>query len=99
MRTSIKGPINDEKWNPDFNWVDITISNGKDLYEALAETTVEILGVKNETSEHGHLLNQTILSSEKFQNDVRFDAFNEPQIKTVKEPACGIAFRRWLCNS
>jgi len=29
-----KEPLYDGKWNSNINWVDVTLSHGKDLYEA-----------------------------------------------------------------
>lgn len=99
MRSTIKGPLFGGKWNPNVNWVDVAISQGKDLYDAVAETTVEIMGEKDEPIDRYNLSGQTIPSTDNSQQKVRSVEMYGSQLKTVGEPACGIAFRRWLCKS
>jgi len=99
MRSSIKGPLVGGKWNPNVNWVDVSISHGKDLYEAVAETTVEILGEKDEAIDSYNLSNQTIQFAVTSPIKARNVDSNVPQLKIKGEPACGIAFRTWLCKA
>jgi len=99
MRSSIKGPLVGGKWNPNVNWVDVSISHGKDLYEAVAETTVEILGEKDEAIDSYNLSNQTIQFAVTSPTKARNIDSNVPQLKIKGEPACGIAFRTWLCKA
>ena len=98
MRSTIKGPVLGGKWNPNVNWVDVSITQGKDLYEAVAETTVEILGEKNEALDSYDLSNQTIKSIGNYHTRVR-SIDDNVQLKNAGEPACGIAFRTWLCKA
>ena len=58
MRSFIRGSLVDGKWNPNTNWVDVSLSHGKDLYQALTETTVDILGEKDESLEGYNLPDQ-----------------------------------------
>jgi hypothetical protein len=98
MRSSIKGPLFGGKWNPNVNWIDVNITQGKELYEAIAETTVEILGEKDEIIESYNIPNRTGRFTGNYQSKVRSVEVNAPETKTVAEPACGIAFRTWLCK-
>ena len=98
MRSSIKGSLIEGKWNPNINWVNVAITHGNDLYQAVANTSVDILGEKEENHETYKpviLLNQL---SESSMNAVRIDDASVHH-KIVSEPACGIAFRRWLCKA
>jgi len=98
MRSSIKGALIGGKWNPNINWVNVSITHGNDLYQAVAKTSVDILGEKDENHETYKpvsLLNQL---SESSMNTVRIDDASVHH-KIVSEPACGIAFRRWLCKA
>ena len=99
MRSTIKGPLFGGKWNPNVNWVDVALSQGKDLYDAIAETTVEIMGEKEETLDRYPLSGQTNHSTNDSTPKVQSFEMNGSQLKIVGEPACGIAFRRWLCKS
>ena len=98
LRSSIKGPLFGGKWNPNVKWVDVNITQGKELYEAIAETTVEILGEKDEIIESYNFPNRTSRFTGNYQTSIRNLEANEPNIKTIPEPACGIAFRTWLCK-
>ena len=98
MRSSIKGSLIEGKWNPNINWVNVAITHGNDLYQAVANTSVDILGEKDgnlETYNPVILMNQL---SESSMNTVRIDDASVHH-KIVSEPACGIAFRRWLCKA
>jgi len=98
MRSSIKGALIGGKWNPNINWVNVAITHGNDLYQAVANTSVDILGEKDgnlETYNPVILMNQL---SESSMNTVRIDDASVHH-KIVSEPACGIAFRRWLCKA
>ena len=50
MHTTIRGTFHDKKWDPEWNRLRVSITQGADLRHATAETTVEILG------EHGELI-------------------------------------------
>jgi len=99
MRSSIKEPLNDGKWDPNLNWVDVVLSHGKDLYEAVADTTVQIQDENDESIETFNLSDQT----NQFTGKSLTNNCNKEDIrshhKMAGEPACGIAFRRWLCKA
>jgi len=99
MRSSIKGPLFGGKWNPNVNWVDVTLTQSEELYDAINDTTVEILGEKDEIIESYHVSTPVTKITRNYQSKVRNVEENEPQLSTVGEPACGIAFRTWLCKA
>ena len=98
MRSSIKGALIEGKWNPNINWVNVAITHGNDLYQAVANTTVDILGEKDDKPDTINSVNQIYQLSENQMNTVRFEDASIHH-KIVSEPACGIAFRRWLCKA
>jgi len=94
LRTSVRGPLHGGKWNPAVNWLDVTITPGKDLYDAVAETTVELLGEKDEPMQTYDLSNQP--------NQFKVSSQVQTEVRTLNipgEPACGMAFRQWLYRS
>jgi len=98
MRSSIKGALIGGKWNPNINWVNVAITHGNDLYQAVANTSVDILGEKEDKLETINTVNQLYQLSENQMNTVSFEDASVHH-KIVSEPACGIAFRRWLCKA
>jgi len=99
MRSSIKGPLFGGKWNPNVNWVDVALTQSKELYDAVNDTTVEILGEKDEIIESYKVSNQTTKMTRNYQSKVRTVDATETQMTPIGEPACGIAFRTWLCKA
>jgi hypothetical protein len=99
MRSFIKEPLNDGKWNSNINWVDVTLTHGKDLYEAVADTTVQIQDDKDESIETFNLSDQSNQFTGKSLNNVCNTEDIRSHHKMAGEPACGIAFRRWLCKA
>ncbi len=91
MRPCVKGNINQEIWNPIVNKVDVLLSQSDELTKALKEVEVEIIETPSEFQEIQRLdkemsLNRPIYNRNSLLND-----------KEV--PACGMAFRTWLCKS
>jgi len=99
MRSSVKGPLNEGKWDPNYNWVDVTISHGVVLYEAVAQTTVEIIDEKDESLQKYNLSEQTNQFTGNSQNKIQYVETLGSRLKITGEPACGIAFRNWLCKA
>ena len=99
MRSSIRGSLYQGKWNPNINWVDVSVSQGAELYQAVVQTNVEIIGEKDESLEIRHLSEQinqfTGSSQSKFQTTESIGT----RLKPTTEPACGMAFRNWLCKA
>jgi hypothetical protein len=91
----IKGYFNDKKWNPILNRIDISISQGYELNSALSETCIELHNDKNDTFEFIDPIEQ---SRKHIENSQKHEEKNS-LVNTSYEPACGIAFRRWLCEA
>jgi hypothetical protein len=86
----IKGALYKKVWNPKVNRVDVNISRGFELSKALIETNIQII------EEHGDVFD--VISQNK-QRLVESVDYKDELLDTASEPACGMAFRRWLCNS
>ena len=99
MRPLIKGSIYGKIWNPKINWVDISIYMGRELYRAINKTTVEIIGEQGETLENYDAVGKTNqLDENTFSFNRKIDT-RHPLLNTKEVPACGMAFREWLCKS
>ena len=99
MRSSIRGSLYAKKWNSTVNKIEVILSPSFDLSQAIAETTVEFIGEKNESQESNNHSKQSVESTEDSQFKIRNAEMHVPQLKIVGEPACGIAFRTWLCKA
>jgi hypothetical protein len=99
MRSFIKEPLDYGKWNSNINWVDVALSHGKDLYEAAANTTIQIQDDNDESIETFNLSDQTNQFTGKSLNNGCNTENIRSHHKMAVEPACGIAFRRWLCKA
>ena len=101
LQASIRGSFYRMKWNTTVNKVEVLITPSFDLSHAVAETTVEFLGEKPESSQNTY--NHTVHSDIEM-NDAQFRSRNNnetytPHLNIAGEPACGIAFRTWLCKA
>jgi hypothetical protein len=100
MNPEIKGQIYKEEWNPDINKIDVSFNHGTDLLEEINVTKVEIIDkeiVNNKLTD----MNQTNQSADSA--DVSHNSSSAPKDRYLNinndVPACGIAFRRWLCKA
>jgi hypothetical protein len=90
MYPIIKGQLYNKTWNPNVNSVNVSIIPSNELRQGMFETTVEIIGEKaapqNEKSAE-----QVVQGYENFK----------PIGRNPKNdiPACGLAFRAWLCKA
>lgn len=95
----IKGSLNEKKWNPRANRVEITLKAGSELTNALSETDLELIGDKSELIERYNLLDQVNQQPEvRVVKDNKVD-FGNIKLNINEDPACGIAFRTWLWKS
>ena len=92
----IKGSLHNKMWNPTINRVDVNITQGFELSKALIETNIEMMEDQGDVRE---VIDQTQKIAEKKQLDENSSELNNLNIRSEAEPPCGIAFRRWLCNS
>jgi len=92
----IKGSFINKKWDPAINKVDVNISKGFELNKALVNTNIQIM---EEQGEIGETIDQSQrISAKEFFSENNSD-MNHLTLKSNPEPPCGMAFRRWLCNS
>jgi len=100
MRPIIKGSFYNHDWNPNINWIDVTLMHGSDLSAAIANTTVQIVGEQigvtgsDFVSEPAGQLIESELKTKTVANQLEQSNSDLNNI-----PACGIAFRQWLFNS
>lgn len=94
MRSIVKGPFYDKVWNPELNSVYVTINQGYDLRAAVAETTVEILGVQADPLEIYNITDQTTGKTDGTLTKGRNAELKGSYLKIIGEnPDCGIALR------
>ena len=89
MYPIIKGQLYNKTWNPNVNSVNVSIIPSNELRQGMFETTVEIIGEKA-APQNEKAVEQGIQTYENFK----------PIGRNPKNdiPACGLAFRAWLCK-
>ncbi len=90
MYPIIKGQLYNKTWNPNVNSVNVSIVPSNELRQGMFETTVEILGEKT-SPQNDKPAEQVVQDYESFK----------PIGRNPKNdiPACGVAFRAWLCKA
>ena len=90
MYPIIKGQLYNKTWTPNVNSVNVSIVPSNELRQGMFETTVEILGEKT-SSQNDKPAEQVVQDYESFK----------PIGRNPKNdiPACGVAFRAWLCKA
>jgi hypothetical protein len=93
MRPVIKGVFYDKTWKPEVNSVYISMRQGADLAAAVAETSVEILGIQSEPLEIFSITDQTTGKTDGSLTKGRNAEIKGSYLKIAGEnPACGITF-------
>lgn len=93
MRPVIKGAFYDKVWNPETNPVYVAINQGMDLRNAIAETTVEILGIQSDPLEIISLTDSTTGKTDGTLTKGRNAELKGSYLKIVGENAdCGVSF-------
>ena len=92
----IKGSFINKIWNPTINRVDVNILPGFELNKALIDTNIQIIEEQGEIVE---IIDQSQRISEKKVLIENNSDTNHLTLKSNPEPPCGMAFRKWLCNS
>lgn len=95
----VKGSLNEKRWNPKINRVEIALTAGRDLNRTMSETTVEIIDEKQAVIETYRLSDQTDKLPESNIRSERKVDFGDIKLNLTEDPACGIAFRTWLWKS
>lgn len=93
LRPVIKTYAYRNTWNSAGNIIGISVSEGKEIYHALNETPVEIQNENPETAD-----DYTGCQESTYWDERSYDSRN-PLLNTKEVPACGMAFRAWLCKS
>ena len=91
MQPCIKGNITQRIWSPIVNRVDVLLSQSEAVTKAIEEVEIEIIETPIEFQEIQRL--EEIMSLNRVVNN-RVSLLNN----TEKVPACGMAFRTWLCE-
>ena len=92
----IKGAIINKMWNPTLNKLDVNISYGYELSKALIDTEIQLFEEQANASE---IIDKSLRISEKKLINKNIIDSNNLTLKLSSEPPCGMAFRKWLCNS
>lgn len=93
MRPVIKGAFYDKVWNSETNSVYVAINQGMDLRNAIAETTVEILGIQSDPLEIISLTDSTTGKTDGTLTKGRNAELKGSYLKIVGENAdCGVSF-------
>lgn len=94
MRSIIKGAFYGKTWNPDVNSVYVSITQGMELRNAVAETTVEILGEQADPLEIISLTDQTTGKTDGTLTKGRNAELKGSYLKIAGDnPSCGISFQ------
>ena len=93
MRPIIKGPFYGKTWDPAVNSVYVSITQGIELREAVAETTVEILGIQSDPIEILSVTDQTTGKTDGTLTKGRNAELKGSYLKIAGDnEACGISF-------
>lgn len=95
----IKNSFYGKKWNPNINSIDVSFSQGYELRKALNDTDIELVEEQGEVLETQESFDQCASGSENTLLNETKSVYNNSTFNPANEPPCGIAFRRWLCNS
>jgi hypothetical protein len=93
MRSVIKGQFFGKTWNPELNSVYVSITQGLDLRQAVADTRVEILGEQADLIELLSITDSTTGKTDGTLTRGRNVELKGSLLKVVGDhPACGISF-------
>ena len=98
MSPRTNGLVEDKSWNPAYNSVGASFSEGSDLLKELKNTTIEIIGADEEVTDISDYLNQH--DAQHKDSISRNAELNGSYRKSSNEvPPCGIAFRNWILKA
>jgi flagellar motor component MotA len=88
LSPEIKGILFAQTWNPQINKIDVSVKKGTELKSAIKNTIIEVNSV-----EIAELTNQ----KDEVRKEEEKTSLNQDYLKFENDdPACGIAFRKWL---
>lgn len=93
LSAEVKSPIINKKWNPNYNVIKVQLGSSALLNDEIQNTCVNILGEKVDE-------NDKLINNEDPRTVVDCKIVDRVLLNSNGEvPACGIAFRKWLCKS
>lgn len=95
----IKGSVNEKRWNPAVNGVEIALKSGSELTRELADTTLKVIDEKSDLIETFNLSDQPKQIKPRINIPESYSGKGKSDMKISDDPACGMAFRNWLWNS
>ena len=100
LSPTVKGSFSSGKFNHELNSVDISNKCGYKLNNALTNNDLQISEVEN--ADNKEVIEQSGQLLNSFDNNIKNEyksEYSSSLLNPSREPACGMAFRRWLCNS
>lgn len=88
LSAETSGYIKNKHWNPKHNKIEINILHGKELLNAISDTTIEVVGMDE-------YLPSVIETAPDYTDDA-IAIFSKSKIEI---PPCGIAFRNRILNA
>ncbi|MFZ4724904.1 MAG: DNA-binding domain-containing protein [Paludibacter sp.] len=100
MRPIINGSLYAKRWNPNINSISVYITEGYDLLNTIAQTTVQLLTENAEVKDDkNRSLSENKLTEITLNSKKNTDQIISNQTIAVDNTACGIAFRNWLLKA
>ncbi|MEI7504630.1 MAG: DNA-binding domain-containing protein [Paludibacter sp.] len=93
MSPIIKGQLYQKKWNPSINSISVAITGGNDLHQAVADSSVEMIGEQDEPIDIYNIKEKTIQLADACLSDSTKVKLNS---NIDDKAACGIDFHNWL---
>jgi len=100
LSPTVNGSFYGGKFNHELSSVDISVKFGNELNKALLSSNFQVVEVENTDNKESNEQNEQLLDS--FNDNIsteRRPGYSSSLLNPEREPACGMAFRRWLCNS
>lgn len=99
MRPVIKGSFYNKQWNPETNSVYVAMNQGAELREAIAQTSVDFLGVQSDPIEIYNIVNMNNPNAEGVIEKGKNIEIKGGYIRIAgDDPKCGIDFRNTTSN-
>ncbi len=100
LSPTVNGSFYGGKFNHELSSVDISVKFGTELNKALINSNFQLVEVENTDNKESNEQTEQLLDS--FNDNIsteRRPGYSSSLLNPEREPACGMAFRRWLCNS
>lgn len=100
LSPTVKGSFYGGHFKHELNSVDVSIHCGSELNSALLKNNFQIIESESEdTNVSSEQPEQRFNSTENDSKNEHKSEYKSSLLNPEREPACGMAFRRWLCNS